>query len=59
MGRSHNEDYNVLGCILGSPYYGKLPFVVPKTIFANMRSLSPDLTSAGPGARLMSFAWLP
>ena len=22
----HNEDYSVLGSILGSPYFGKLPF---------------------------------
>ena len=26
FGGPHNKDYNILGSILGSPYFGKLPF---------------------------------
>ena len=25
LGGPHNKDYNILGSILGSPYFGKLP----------------------------------
>ena len=28
FGGLHNKDYNILGSILGSPYFGKLPFRV-------------------------------
>ena len=24
----HNKDYSILGSILGSPYFGKLPYVI-------------------------------
>ena len=27
QGGSHYKDYTVLGCILGSPYFGKLPYI--------------------------------
>ena len=26
MGGAYNKDYGILGCILGSPYLGKLPY---------------------------------
>ena len=26
LGGPHNKDYSFLGCILGSPHFGKLPF---------------------------------
>ena len=26
FGGPHNKDYSILGSILGSPYFGKLPF---------------------------------
>ena len=26
LGGPHNKDYSILGSILGSPYFGKLPF---------------------------------
>ena len=28
FGVPHNQDYNILGSILGSPYLGKLPFTM-------------------------------
>ena len=28
LGGPHNKDYNILGSILGPPYFGKLPGVV-------------------------------
>ena len=28
FGSSHNKDYSILGSILGSPYFGKLPLLV-------------------------------
>ena len=28
LGVPHNKDYSILGSILGSPYFGKLPFVL-------------------------------
>ena len=27
FGGSHNKDYSILGSILGSPYFGKLPYL--------------------------------
>ena len=28
FGGPHNKDYSILGSILGSPYFGKLPYRV-------------------------------
>ena len=28
FGGPHNKDYSILGSILGSPYFGKLPYVL-------------------------------
>ena len=28
FGGPHNKDYSILGSILGSPYFGKLPLIV-------------------------------
>ena len=28
LGGPHNKDYDILGSTLGSPYFGKLPFMV-------------------------------
>ena len=38
MGGPNNKDYNILGSILGSPYFGKLPFgTCPKTLLGHCR----------------------
>ena len=28
LGDPHNKDYSILGSILGSPYFGKLPYIL-------------------------------
>ena len=31
FGGPYNKDYSILGSILGSPYFGKLPFILETT----------------------------
>ena len=33
FGDPHNKDYSILGSILGSPYFGKLPFGNPMGVY--------------------------
>ena len=45
LGGPNNKDYSILGSILGSPYFGKLPYT-PNIIYSPMYSLlSPVLIS--------------
>ena len=32
FGGPHNEDYSILGSILGSPYFGKLPHLLQRAL---------------------------
>ena len=47
FGVAHNEDYSILGSLLGSPYVGKLPFGG----FQNCGPLSGSYFNAGAGPK--------
>ena len=38
VGGAHNKEYSILGSILGSPYFGKLPFSCGSTTCKNCRN---------------------
>ena len=35
FGGPQNKDYSILGCILGSPYFGKLPVLKPQPLHSD------------------------
>ena len=48
----HNKDYNILGSILGFPYFGKLPYTCAKyTLKPGSDELGPDGAGESIGLR--------
>ena len=43
MGVPHNKDYSILGFILGSPYFGKLPLGPDSVVLQEMWQYRLDL----------------
>ena len=42
FGDPHNKDYSILGSILGSPYFGKLPYELPFLILKVFKHRLPE-----------------